>query len=114
MSNHSGTGLPFKTLCEEDDLRIIYCYKCQAFHVSYGAIYLDLYKPAMEGLIHTLTEKKEEYRGYPEVLSQSIKVKTSCKGISLLMNLYDVEYLLSKLRKAFLKFEADYWGVNLN
>ncbi|MEO0639585.1 MAG: DUF6686 family protein [Bacteroidota bacterium] len=114
MSNFPNAKLPFETLCEEDELRIIYCYKCQAFHVSYGAIYLDLYKPAMEQLIHALEEKKAHYERLSNGYMQSIQVKTNCKGVSLLMNLFEVNYLLKMLRKAFWKFEANYWGVSLN
>ncbi|MEL6134151.1 MAG: hypothetical protein AAFR59_12380, partial [Bacteroidota bacterium] len=73
-----------------------------------------LYKPALEELILVLAEKKTKYERLPNGHAQSIKVKTNCKGVSMLMHLHEVQYLLKMLRKAFWKFEATYWGVSLN
>ena len=114
MNNFPNAKSPFETLCEEKELKIVYCYKCQAFHVTYGGIKLDLYKPALEQLILTLTEKKEYYETLDDGYVQTITVKTNSNGVSLLMDLLELEYFLKMLRKAFWKFEANYWGVSLN
>ncbi|MEM7370743.1 MAG: DUF6686 family protein [Bacteroidota bacterium] len=114
MNSSSRHKHTFELLHHDKDSKIVYCYECQAFHVNYGTVSLDLARTTIESLIDSLDLNLQLYKGMADSDERCIEIATPYFGIRLLFSFNELEVLRTLLKDAYLRIEERLWKSNWN
>ncbi|MEM6633644.1 MAG: hypothetical protein AAF694_28485 [Bacteroidota bacterium] len=104
----------FEVLYEKGDHKVVYCLECEAFHIYYGTVSLDLYKSSLESLLEALKLYRQTYEELVPPTQRCIEVVTPFEGIRLLFSIEDLDQFSNMLRTARRVFEEKSWRSHLN
>ncbi|MEM6763814.1 MAG: hypothetical protein AAF655_02770 [Bacteroidota bacterium] len=83
----------YEILYWENHNRVVFCHDCQAFHINFGMISLDLRRPAVESLMSTLHKYLQFYEGKVHTECRCVEVHTPYQGIRLLLSVSEIRAL---------------------
>ncbi|MEO1449430.1 MAG: DUF6686 family protein [Bacteroidota bacterium] len=114
MQFFADSDQPFNTLYVNGENKVVYCHKCQAFHVYFGIISFDIRRPGLEKLIAHLEEKFNVYQHRLASDRKIIRIDTPCRGLRLQLSIFDLEEMLEMLQYALEQYELARWKPNYN
>lgn len=91
METLQNNGHHLETLAQDGDNKVVYCHQCEAFHINYETISIDLKKVAVETLINNLRLYYQRYKGAVDPTHRCIHIGTPYMGIRLLLSISDLE-----------------------
>ena len=101
-----GQNHRYEIIYWENHNRVVFCHDCNAFHINFGMISLDLQRPAI-GLLRTRLHRYLQFyeeKVHPEC--RCIEIATPYQGIRLLLSVGEIRTLGNMLYEA----SSSLWG----
>lgn len=95
-------------LFQSGDRKVSYCYQTKVFFICYGALTIDLFKPAMERLLSQLQAAQNSYDLGKYISEGSIEITTPYRGLRLLLSYTELLELNAMLKQAYQALDARY------
>lgn len=109
-----GCDTPYEMLYDQGDVKVVFCYECQLFHIHYRAIALDLKLKALREMVDALRLNMSFYRGVTNPEKRCIEVCTPSSILRLRLSMLDMQELLSILQGSEMILKQRIWQHRYN